>query len=144
MTDAQFTSGALVQSFAVKGALQALAGFDFTPGYELDRRLKADPKLLAEFVNDPEGVAKREVNLVVPNGWHMHFINDKNEYMPAEGDAVSLTEDDGVLLVPAPDLERDIVRCVPDDEASLAPRPRHVRGQERKHRRSGRECELPF
>ena len=70
-------------------ALKVFAAFDFTPGYDLDKRLKADPKLLAEFIKDPAGVAKREVGLVAPPGAHMHFINEKNEYFPPEGDAIS-------------------------------------------------------
>jgi hypothetical protein len=78
-----------IQALAVRSALQILSNFDMSPCYELDRRLKADKKLLAEFIDDPEGVAKREVGLVPPPGAHFHFINDKNEYFPPEGDAIS-------------------------------------------------------
>lgn len=69
-----------------------MQGFDFTKGYELDCRLKADPNLLAEFVQNPPEVAKREVGLEPPPGFHMHFITENNEYMPAEGDALSQLE----------------------------------------------------
>jgi len=87
MTQTEFEAATHVQALAVKGALMSVSDFDFTPGYELDRRLKADPKLLAEFVKDPAGVAEREVGLVLPKGWHLHFITDKNEYRPPEGSA---------------------------------------------------------
>jgi hypothetical protein len=72
-----------------QNALKVLSTFDFTPAYELDRRLKADTKLLAEFIKNPSAVAKREVGLVVPKGTHLHFVNEKNKYFPPEGDAVS-------------------------------------------------------
>ena len=42
MSDTKFIAVVNVQNYAVKGALAALAGFDFSPGFELDRRLKAD------------------------------------------------------------------------------------------------------
>jgi hypothetical protein len=85
----QFQSSALAQKFAVIGSLETLKDIDFTKGYEMDRRLKADTNLLAEFVKNPEEVAKREVGLEVPPGFHMHFVNEKNEYMPPEADALS-------------------------------------------------------
>jgi hypothetical protein len=85
----EIREAAALHNLAVKGSLHALTTFDFTPGYELDRRLKSDPKLLAEFKKNPAQVEKREVGLVVPDGWHSHFINENNEYFPPEGDAVS-------------------------------------------------------
>ncbi len=84
-----FMSASVTNDYAIKGALQSVATFDFTPGYELDRLLKKDPELLKEFIKDPAAVAKREVGIILPKGWHMHFVNEKNEYMPPEGDALS-------------------------------------------------------
>jgi hypothetical protein len=89
---AELHSLALAESNAIKTGLELLQDFDFTKGYELDRRLKADPNLLAEFVQNPPEVAKREVGLEPPQGFHMHFINENNEYLPAEGDAISQLE----------------------------------------------------
>jgi hypothetical protein len=96
--DAEFRSLALAQSSAIKTGLEFLQDFDFTKGYELDRRLKADPNLLAEFVQNPTEVAKREVDLEPPPGFHMHFITENNEYMPAEGDALSQLWKSGLPL----------------------------------------------
>ena len=84
-----FTSAVQIQSMAVKSALTLLSNIDMTPCYELDRRLKADAALLAEFIKDPAGISQREVGFVVPPGAHAHFVNDKNEYFPPEGDAIS-------------------------------------------------------
>ena len=89
MQTSAMKSAVHVQALAVRSALQILGNFDMSPCYELDRRLKADKNLLAEFTKNPEGVAKREVGLVPPPGTHMHFINEKNEYFPPEGDAIS-------------------------------------------------------
>lgn len=73
----------------VVSALQVLSNVDMSPCYELDRRLKADKNLLAEFIGDPLGVAKREVGFVPPPDTHLHFVNERNEYFPPEGDAIS-------------------------------------------------------
>ena len=78
-----------VQAMAVRSALSLLSNVDMTPCYELDRRLKSNPALLAEFVKDPVGVSQREVGFIVPPGAHAHFVNEKNEYFPPEGDAIS-------------------------------------------------------
>lgn len=56
--------------------------------FRLDEKLKADPTLLEEFKKDPIAVAKRE-GFTVPEGFHLHFINENNEYFPPEGDAIS-------------------------------------------------------
>jgi hypothetical protein len=72
-----------------KQLMQKMAETDHTPLYELDRRVKANPALLKEFVKDPAGFAKREVGFVGTEGCHLHFVDEKNEYTPKEGDAVS-------------------------------------------------------
>ena len=96
MTTSQMTSEMVAKvafsNTRTVAALKTFAEFDFSPGYELDRRLKADPKLLEEFIADPAGVAKREVGLEAPPGAHMHFINENNEYFPPEGDAITQLE----------------------------------------------------
>ena len=84
-----FQSLVKTQALSVKSALSILGGVDMTPCYELDKRLKADPALLAEFINDPVGISKREVGFIVPPEAHAHFVNEKNEYFPAEGDAIA-------------------------------------------------------
>jgi len=93
MSDSQmsveFQALASAQNSAVKATMQTLQDFDFTLGYELDRRLKANPDLLAEFAKNPAEVAKREVGIEPPPGFHMHFITENNEYIPPEGDALS-------------------------------------------------------
>ena len=89
ITNEQFKSLTSAQNFAVRGALEVFRDVDFTKGYEMDRLLKDNPELLEEFVKDPEKVAKREVGLEPPKGFHMHFINENNEYMPPEGDSFS-------------------------------------------------------
>ncbi len=70
------------RSLDAQALLHTLSTFDFTPAYEMDKRLKSNPALLAEFTKDPVGVAKREVGLVAPPGVHMHFVNEENEYFP--------------------------------------------------------------
>jgi hypothetical protein len=59
-----------------------------TPAFHLDEKLKSTPALLEEFKKDPIGVARRE-GFTVPDGFHLHFVNEKNEYFPPEGDAIS-------------------------------------------------------
>jgi hypothetical protein len=89
LSNEEFQSRALAQQVAVKEMLGTITAINLAKGYEMDRRLKADPNLLAEFVKNPEEVAKREVGLEPPPGIHMHFINQNNEYMPPEGDALT-------------------------------------------------------
>jgi hypothetical protein len=72
-----------------KTAMTVLLSFDFTPAFELDARLKANKALLDEFIKNPAGVAKREVGMVVPAGFHLHFVDQENNYFPPEGDAVA-------------------------------------------------------
>ena len=72
-----------------KATLKMIAEHDFSPCYELDARCKANPELLKEFIADPAGVAKREVNYTAPEGFHMHFVDENNVYFPQEGDAIS-------------------------------------------------------
>jgi len=69
-------------------SLQAIAGHDFSPCFELDARCKADKNLLAEFIKDPEGIAKREVGYTPPAGFHLHFVDKDNNYFPSEGDPI--------------------------------------------------------
>jgi len=63
LTSAEFQSLVSAQNKLVQTALQTLQDYDFSLGYEMDRRLKADPDLLAEFAQNPAEVAKREVGL---------------------------------------------------------------------------------
>jgi hypothetical protein len=56
--------------------------------FHLDRKLKSDAALLDEFKKDPIAVAKRE-GMTVSEGFHLHFVNEKNEYFPPENDAIS-------------------------------------------------------
>lgn len=59
--------------------------------FHLDRKLKASPDLLKQFIADPVGFAKLE-GMETEEGFHLHFINEKNEYFPPEGDALSQLE----------------------------------------------------
>jgi hypothetical protein len=74
---------------SMKQALKIAADFDHRPLYELDRKLKANAALLEEFKADPHGIAHREVEVEVPQGFHLHFVDENNNYHPPEGDAVS-------------------------------------------------------
>ena len=71
----------------VKKMAEHLDKVDYTPLYELDYRLKNDPDLLQEFIKDPSEIIKRETGIVPLDEIHFHFINEKNEYLPAEGSA---------------------------------------------------------
>ncbi|MFF0949367.1 hypothetical protein ACFYE9_17345 [Rhizobium leguminosarum] len=73
---------------SIKVALGDVAKINATPAFRLDEKLKADPALLEEFKKDPMGMAARE-GFVIPPGFHIHFINENNEYFPPEGDAIS-------------------------------------------------------
>ena len=74
---------------AQAASMRTLMNFDFSPAFELDARLKANKELLQEFIQDPAAVAKREVGIVLPEGFHLHFIDQENKYHPAEGDALA-------------------------------------------------------
>ena len=70
-------------------SIKSLVDFDFSPAYELDEKLKANDKLLDEFIKDPSGIAMREVGWTIPDGYHLHFIDKDNNYYPPENNAIS-------------------------------------------------------
>jgi len=81
------TSAALAAE--TKTFVSSILDLPIEKGYEMDRRLKADPALLAEFIENPEEISRREVGIELPEGFHCHFVDENNVYYPSEGDALS-------------------------------------------------------
>ena len=81
------TSAALAAE--TKTFVSSILDLPIEKGYEMDRRLKADPALLAEFIENPEEISRREVGIELPEGFHCHFVDENNVYYPPEGDALS-------------------------------------------------------
>jgi hypothetical protein len=76
-----------LQAAKVQSMLATLQGWDFSPCHILAEKLGTDRSLLAEFARDPVGVAKREVGYTPPDGFHMHFMDERLVLIPPEGDA---------------------------------------------------------
>jgi len=72
-----------------KEVMGIILGFPIEKGFEMDRRLKADPYLLAEFNENPEKILIREVGLKLPKGFYCYFADDNNTVSPPEGDGSS-------------------------------------------------------
>lgn len=80
--------------FKLKDAMNRMTDFlsnnKCTLLYELDNRLKQDPKLLEEFKENPSLVITRETGLTIPGGdFHFHYIDKNNIYYPEERDAIN-------------------------------------------------------
>ena len=75
-------------SNGVKFALDAfLKDTDFEKFFQLADHIGDDGDKLKSFIANPEAYAFSEVGFKVPDGFHMHFVNEKNEYFPPEGNA---------------------------------------------------------
>jgi len=53
---------------------------------DLHEKLLNDKKLYEEFVKNPNKVVERETGIPSIKGAHYHFINEKNEFFPPEGE----------------------------------------------------------
>ena len=73
-----------------KEVMEMLLDIPIEKGFEMDRRLKADSHLLAEFNDNPKKVLKQEVGLELPIGFYCHFADKNNVVSPPEGDGRSL------------------------------------------------------
>jgi hypothetical protein len=72
-----------------KEVMEIILGFPIEKGFEMDRRLKADSYLLAEFNESPDKILIREVGLKLPKGFYCHFADDNNTVSPPEGNGSS-------------------------------------------------------
>ncbi|PZE21340.1 hypothetical protein [Paenibacillus xerothermodurans] len=61
--------------------------FDYTIVFQLAHRLKSNPDLLHEFMDSPAAVFERETGMSPPPATQIHFVNNQNQYYPAEGSA---------------------------------------------------------
>jgi hypothetical protein len=87
-SSARFRDKVRATQAEVRQMLHAFAELDLSSLHELDVRLKADSRLLEEFIANPTAVIHRETSFRGPPGIHYHFINDQNEYFPPEGSAI--------------------------------------------------------
>jgi hypothetical protein len=84
-----FAATSVALAAETKRFVSSILNLPIEKGYEMDRRLKADPNLLAEFIENPAEVSRREVGIEFPEGFHCHFVDENNVYYPPEGDALS-------------------------------------------------------
>ncbi|AGE70463.1 hypothetical protein [Sulfolobus acidocaldarius] len=65
-----------------------MSKIDFTPLFELDRQLSANPSLRSEFVKDPLKVAEiygfKLPDSLKEEGFHLRCIDTDNRYYPSE------------------------------------------------------------
>lgn len=55
--------------------------------YLLASEIGEDEEKQKSFVADPSAYALQSVGFVTPDGFHMHVVNERNEYFPPEGNA---------------------------------------------------------
>jgi hypothetical protein len=84
-----FKESSVALAVQTKSFLSSMLTLPIEKGYEMGRRLKADPDLLAEFIKNPEEISKREVGIELPEGFRCYFVDEENLYHPPDGDALS-------------------------------------------------------
>lgn len=60
---------------------------EFDKLYSLASEIGEDDEKQKAFIADPAAYAMQSVGFLTPDGFHMHTVNERNEYFPPEGDA---------------------------------------------------------
>lgn len=55
--------------------------------FDMLEKVKADPKLQADFLADPQGFAEAHIGAI--SEVHFHTVDENNNYNPPEADAIS-------------------------------------------------------
>jgi len=82
-------SNALYAAGLKKAILDVQRDGDFATFMELPDAIGDDEEKTKAFIANPEAFAFAEVGYEVAEGYHMHFVDESNEYHPPEGDAES-------------------------------------------------------
>lgn len=75
-------------SSLLKSSFSALGNVDYAKMFEIAKVVK-EKNEISKFEGDPSGYSRAVNGFEPPPGFHMHIVDAKNNYHPAEADATS-------------------------------------------------------